>query len=76
MLVCVCLFSIEIQTARLIGMKFGTEVVLEGGEGSWGGGFNMIPPPSGYGVHKGGLGCLWSLSRAFWQKLNRTKVVG
>ena len=31
----VCLFSIEIQTAAWIGMKFGTEVVLEG-EGSWG----------------------------------------
>ena len=29
--VCVCLFSIEIQTAGRIGTKFGTEVVLEGG---------------------------------------------
>ena len=28
---CVCLFSIEIQTAGRIGTKFGTEVVLEGG---------------------------------------------
>ena len=27
--VCVCLFSIEIQTAGQIGMKFGTEVVLK-----------------------------------------------
>ena len=27
----VCLFSIEIQTAGQIRMKFGTEVVLEGG---------------------------------------------
>ena len=32
-----CLFSIEIQTPGSIRMKFGTEVVLEGGEGSWGG---------------------------------------
>ena len=44
MLVCVCLFSIEIQTARLIGMKFGTEVVLEGGEGSCGGGVQHDTP--------------------------------
>ena len=29
--VCVCVFSIEIQTAGRIGTKFGTEVVLEGG---------------------------------------------
>ena len=45
MLVCVCLFSIEIQTARLIGMKFGTEVVLEGGEGSGGGVQHDTPTP-------------------------------
>ena len=64
MLVFVYLLSIEIQTAVWIWMKFGTEVVLEG-EGSWGS-FN---PPPGSVVHKGGLGCLWSLSHAFWQKL-------
>ena len=29
--VSVCLFSIEIQMAGRIGMKFGTEVVLKGG---------------------------------------------
>ena len=29
---CVCLFSIEIQTAGQIGMKFGMEVVLKGGK--------------------------------------------
>ena len=58
--VCVCVFSIEIQTAGRIGMKFGTEVVLEGGKVS-----TRYPPP-GYGVHKGGAGCLWSLNRAFW----------
>ena len=37
----VCLFSIEIQTAgRIIGTKFGAEVVLEGGKvlGGRGGG--------------------------------------
>ena len=30
--VSVCLFSIEIQMAGRIGMKFGTEVVLKGGK--------------------------------------------
>ena len=70
----VSLFSIEIQTAGRIGMKFGTEVVLEGGR--FLGGFNPVPPPPGYGVHKGGTGCLWSLNLAFWQKLYKTKVVG
>ena len=30
--VCLCVFSIEIQTAKRIGMKFGMEVVLEGGK--------------------------------------------
>ena len=47
-----------------------------GGEGSWGG-FNPVPPPPpGYGVCKGGMGCLWSLNRAFWRKLYKTKVAG
>ena len=36
MSVCVCLFSIEIQMAGRIGMKFGMEVVLEGGKVLWG----------------------------------------
>ena len=39
--------------------KFGTEVVLEGGEGSWGF-FDPVPPPPGYGVHKG----VWGASGA------------
>ena len=29
---CVCFFSIEIQNAEWIAMKFGTEVILEGGK--------------------------------------------
>ena len=61
---CVCLFSIEIQTAGWIRMKFGMEVVLKGktvlGEVS-----TQYPPPR-YRVHKGGPGCLWSLSHSFW----------
>ena len=46
---CVCFFSIEIQTAR---QKFGTEVVLEG-EGSCF--LSQYPQPSGY-EGKGGSG--------------------
>ena len=48
---CVCLFSIEIQAAGQIGMKFGMEVVLEGGR--FLGGFDLVPPPPGSRVHKG-----------------------
>ena len=40
----VCLFSIEIQTAGQIWMKFGIEVVLRGV------GFDPVPPPPAYGV--------------------------
>ena len=64
----VCLFSIEILTAGRIGMKFGMEVVLEG-EGSEGGGVDLVPQPPRYRVCKGGMVCLWRLSSAFWQKL-------
>ena len=41
---CMCLFSIEIQTAGRIRIKFGTEVVLEGGKFP-GGGVDLVPPP-------------------------------
>ena len=43
----VCVFSIEIQTAGQIAMKFGTEVVLEGGKVVffWGGGRPGTPTP-------------------------------
>ena len=53
--VSVCMFSIEIQTAGQIGMKFGMEVVLEG-EKVLGGGLTWYTP-QGYRVCKGGL---WS----------------
>ena len=49
----VCLFSIEIQMAGQITIKFGTVVVLDGGR--FLGGFQY--PHPGYGVRKGGLGC-------------------
>ena len=77
--VCVCVFSIEIQTAGRIRTKFGTEVVLKGGKvlGGVSTRYPHPPPPTpGYGVRKGGAGCLWSLNRAFWQKLYKTKVAG
>ena len=45
-------------------MKFGTDVVLEGGKVG-GGGFNPVPPPPGYRGDIGGLRFRWSLSRAF-----------
>ena len=48
MFVCVS-FSIQIQTAGRVGMKFGTEVVLEGEESC--GGFD--PPTPGYGPKSG-----------------------
>ena len=48
MCVPVCVFSIEIQTAGWIQMKFGMEVVLGGGKVF--GGFNPKASP-GYGVH-------------------------
>ena len=34
-------------------------------EGFWG--FQPITPTPGYRVHKGGTGCLWSLSHVFWK---------
>ena len=62
-----CVFSIEIQMAVWIRTKFGTEVVLEGGRFLGGGVLAGTPPPTpGYRVHKGGMGCLWSLNHAFW----------
>ena len=62
----VCLFSIEIQTAGWIGTKFGTEVVLEGGKVLGGVSTQYPHPHPRYEVHKGGVGCLWSLNCAFW----------
>ena len=48
------LFSIEIQTTGRIGMKFGMEVVLEGGRFlGWGGGVRPGTHPQGMGCIKG-----------------------
>ena len=43
-----CIFSIEIQTAGQIAMKFGLEVVLEGGMVL--GFFTQTPPPGASGA--------------------------
>ena len=62
--------------AGWIWTKFGMEVVLK--EGKVLGGFRPgTPTPTpGYGVRKGGAGCLWSLNHVFWRKLYKTKVAG
>ena len=53
----VCVFSIEFQTAGWIWMKFGTEVVLEGGK-VLGGGLDLVPSTPRYRVRKGVWGPL------------------
>ena len=68
----VCLFSTEIQMAGQIGIKLGTEVVLKGWKVL--GGFQPGTPHPRYRACKGGMGCLWRLNHAFWQKLYKTKV--
>ena len=72
--VCVCLLSIEIQTAGWIAMKFAMEVVLEGRKVR--GGSTLYPRLHRYWTLKGGAGCLWSLSCAFWQKLGHPQFSG
>ena len=44
----------------------------QGREGS--GGVSLVPPTPGYGVCKGGMGCLWNLNHVFWWKLYKTIV--
>ena len=65
---CVCVFPIEIQMGGRIRMKFGTEVVLEGGRFLGGGGVDPVPPPPG-------MGCLWSLNRAFGENFITQKLL-
>ena len=64
----------EIQIAGQIGMKFGTEVVIEGRKVL--GGVDPVPPPHEFRVHIVGTGCSWSLSHTFWSKLIKTKYAG
>ena len=62
--VCVSLFSIEIQTAGQIAMKFGKEVFLEGGR--FLGEFRpIILDPVGLGCLKGARGASGALAECF-----------
>ena len=54
----VCLFSVEIQTAGQIEMKFGTEVVLKRRKVLGGGGSVQYSPPPGAECVKGVRGPL------------------
>ncbi len=71
---CVCVFSIEIQTERLILVKFGisTGIFFDGGKVlSWV--LTPYPDPQGQGPPKWEQGCL---NHAIWQKIYKSKVVG
>ena len=72
---CVCLFSIEIQTAGRIGTKFGTEVVLEGGR-FLGGGLTRYPPPPGMGYIKGVQGASGASTVRFGGNFMKQKLQG
>ena len=72
----VCVFSIEIQTAGRIGMKFGTEVVLEGREGSWGGVLTRYPHPPDTGCVKGVRGASGASTVRFGENFIKLKLQG
>ena len=71
---CISIFSIEIQTADRYWWNLASRWSLR--VRRFLGGFNTVPPHPQVQGAKGGTGCLWSLSRAFWQKLYKTKVAG
>ena len=75
MCVCVCLFSIEIQTAGRIGTKFGTEVVLEGGK-VLGGVSTRYPHPPGTGCVKGVRGASGASTVCFGKNFIKQKLQG
>ena len=75
MLVCLFVFSIEIQTAGRIGMKFGMEVILEG-ERLLGGGSTQYPHPPGMGCVKGVRGSSGASAAHFGKSFIKTKVAG
>ncbi len=62
---CGCVSAIEIQTTRLISMKFGMGILLYGGKvHSWD--LPPYPNPQGQGGPKQGLLCLCSLNCLIW----------
>ena len=72
--VCVCLFSIEIETAGQIGTKFGTEVVLKGGTVLGGGGLTRYPTPLGTGCIKGVQGASGASTWRFGKNFIKQKL--
>ena len=70
---CVCLFSIQIETAGQIGMKFGTEVVLDGGKVLGG---NSTPYPPGMGSIKGVQGASGASTMRFGENFIKQKLQG
>ena len=75
MCLCVCLFSIEIQTAGRIGTKFGTEVVLEGGK-VLGGVSTRYPHPPDMGCIKGVRGASGASTVRFGENFIKQKLQG
>ena len=74
---CVCLFSIEIQTAGRIRMKFGTEVVFEGERLLGGGGGPSYPPqPQGKGGINGVQGTSGASAMHFGKNFIKQKSQG
>ena len=71
MVVFVCVFSIEIQTAGQIGTKFGMEVVLEGGKVS-----TRYPHPPGTGCIKGERGASGASTVFFGENFIKQKLQG
>ena len=63
------MFRIEIQTIGQIQMKFGTEVVLEGG-------FNLVTPPPGTGCLKGVQGPSGASAVHFGKNFKKQKLQG
>ena len=72
---CVCLFSIEIQTAGRIGTKFGTQVVLEEGK-DLGGVSTRYPHPPGTGCVKGVRGASGASTVRFGENFIKQKLQG
>ena len=70
----VCVFSIEIQTAGWIGMKFGMEVVLEGGR-FWGVS-TQYPTPLVTGCIKGVWGASVASTMLFGKNFIKQKLQG
>ena len=67
---CVCLFSIEIQTPGWVGMKFGKEAVLEGRKIL---GFFLTWSPQGTGCIKGVWGAPGALAICFGKNFIKLK---